>query len=361
MLEALPIKLSAEQRGELERRVRSQTIDARAARRARIILLASEGTGNHEIARRLEISRNQVIAWRKRFVEEGFDAIESDRPRSGRKARIDPAEIIRRTTQTMPEAATQWSTRTLAAQMGISDTTVQKVWKSNGIKPHLIKTFKVSRDPKFVEKLEDIVGLYLSPPEHALVLCCDEKSQVQALDRTQPGLPLKKGRAATMTHDYKRHGTTTLFAAMNTLDGSVISRCAQRHRHTEWLDFLRQINRVTPKDKELHLICDNYATHKHPAVQEWLAKHKRFHMHFTPTSASWLNMVERFFRSLSTDRLERGVFRSVPELNAAIEEYIAVHNQNPKPFVWTAKANDILQKVIRANKNIGSKKNEALH
>lgn len=361
MLEALPIKLSTEQRSELERRVRSQTIDARAARRARIILLAAEGTGNHEIARRLEISRNQVIAWRNRFVKEGFDAIESDRPRSGRKARIDPAEIIRMTTQTTPEAATQWSTRTLAAQMGISDTTVQKVWKSNGIKPHLVKTFKVSRDPKFVEKLEDIVGLYLSPPEHALVLCCDEKSQVQALDRTQPGLPLKKGRAATMTHDYKRHGTTTLFAAMSTLDGSVISRCAQRHRHTEWLDFLRQINRVTPKDKELHLICDNYATHKHPAVQEWLARHKRFHMHFTPTSASWLNMVERFFRSLSTDRLERGVFRSVPELNAAIEQYITVHNQNPKPFVWTAKANDILQKVIRANKNIGSKKNEALH
>ena len=361
MLEALPIQLSNEQRCELERRVRSQTIDARAARRARIILLAADGTGNHEIARRLEISRNQVIAWRSRFIQEGMEAIKSDRPRSGRKAKIDHAEIIRLTTQTMPKGATQWSTRTLAAQMGISDTTVQKVWKSNGIKPHLVKSFKVSRDPKFVEKLEDIVGLYLSPPEHALVLCCDEKSQVQALDRTQPGLPLKKGRAATMTHDYKRHGTTTLFAAMSTLDGSVISRCAQRHRHTEWLDFLRQINRETPKDKDLHLICDNYATHKHPAVQEWLSKHKRFHMHFTPTSASWLNMVERFFRSLSTDRLERGVFHSVPELTAAIEEYIALHNQNPKPFVWTAKANDILQKVIRANRKISSKKNEALH
>lgn len=361
MLEAQPIKLSNEQRGELERRVRSQTIDARAARRARIILLAADGTSNHEIARRLEISRNQVIAWRSRFVEEGFGAVECDRPRSGRKPQIDVAEIIRLTTQTTPDAATHWSTRTLAAKMGISDTTVLKVWRANGIKPHLVKAFKVSRDPKFVEKLEDIVGLYLSPPEHALVLCCDEKSQVQALDRTQPGLPLKKGRAETMTHDYKRHGTTTLFAAMSTLDGSVISRCAQRHRHTEWLDFLRQINRVTPKDKELHLICDNYATHKHPAVQEWLGKHKRFHMHFTPTSASWLNMVERFFRSLTTDRLQRGVFRSVPELNAAIEEYIAVHNQDPKPFVWTAKANDILQKVIRANRKLSSKKNEALH
>lgn len=361
MLEAQPIELSDEQRAELERRVRSQTIDARAARRARIVLLAANGVGNHEIARRMEISRNQVIAWRARFLEGGLAAIATDLPRSGRKARIDAAEIIRRTTQTAPANATHWSTRTLATDMGISDTTVQKVWKANGIKPHLVKSFKVSRDPRFVEKLEDIVGLYLSPPEHALVLCCDEKSQVQALDRTQPGLPLKKGRAATMTHDYKRHGTTTLFAAMNTLDGSIISRCAQRHRHIEWLEFLRQIDRATPKEKDLHLICDNYATHKHPAVRAWLDEHPRFHMHFTPTSASWLNMVERFFRSLTTDRLQRGVFRSVPELIAAIHEYVAMHNQDPKPFVWTAKANDILQKVIRANRSLGSKKNEALH
>jgi len=361
MNEATTIKLNDEQRSELERRVRSQTIDARAARRARIILLASNGVGNHEIARRMEISRGQVIAWRRRFAQGGVSAIDGDLPRSGRKRRIDAAEIVRLTTQTTPKGATHWSTRTLAAQMGVSDTTIHKVWKAHGLKPHLIKTFKVSRDPKFAEKLEDIVGLYLSPPEHALVLCCDEKSQVQALDRTQPGLPLKKGKAATMTHDYKRHGTTTLFAAMSTLDGTIISRCAQRHRHTEWLDFLRQIDRETPKKKELHLICDNYATHKHPTVRAWLEKHPRFHMHFTPTSASWLNMVERFFRSLSTDRLERGVFKSVPELIAAIDEYIAVHNENPKPFVWTAKANDILQKVIRANRRLGSKKNEALH
>lgn len=361
MNQAATITLTDEQRTELERRVRSQTLDARSVRRARIVLLAADGAGNHEIARRLEISRGQVIAWRDRFAKGGIAAIESDLPRSGRKPTIDAAEIVRVTTQTAPAGATHWSTRKLAAQLGISDTTVLKVWQANGLKPHLVETFKVSRDPKFVEKLEDIVGLYMSPPEHALVLCCDEKSQVQALDRTQPGLPLKKGRAETMTHDYKRNGTTTLFAAMSTLDGSVISRCAQRHRHTEWLDFLRQINRETPKDKELHLICDNYATHKHPAVKEWLAKHPRFHVHFTPTSASWLNMVERFFRSISTDRLERGVFRSVPELIAAIEEYIALHNQNPKPFVWTAKANDILQKVIRANRKLGSKKNEALH
>ena len=265
------------------------------------------------------------------------------------------------TTQTRPEGATHWSTRKLAAHLGISDSTVLKVWRANGLKPHLVETFKVSRDPKFVEKLEDIVGLYMSPPEHTLVLCCDEKSQVQALDRTQPGLPLKKGRAETMTHDDKCNGTTTLFAAMNTLDGKVISRCAQRHRHIEWLDFLRQIDRETPRDKALHLVCDNYATHQHPKVREWLEKHPRFHIHFTPTSASWLNMVERFFRSISTDRLERGIFRSVPDLIAAIDEYIALHNQNPKPFVWTAKANDILQKVIRANQQLGSKKNKALH
>ena len=361
MNQGTPIKLADEQRNELERRVRSQTMDARSVRRARIVLLAADGVGNHEIARRLEISRGQVIAWRGRFAQGGVAAIESDLPRSGRKPTIDASEIVRVTTQTTPEGGTHWSTRKLAAKLGISDTTVLKVWQANGLKPHLVETFKVSRDPKFVEKLEGIVGLYMSPPEHALVLCCDEKSQVQALDRTQPGLPLKKGRAATMTHDYKRNGTTTLFAALNVLDGQVIAQCQQRHRHTEWLQFLRQIDRETPKDKDLHLVCDNYATHKHPSVKAWLEKHPRFHLHFTPTSASWLNMVERFFRSISTDRLERGVFRGVPELISAIDEYIAVHNQNPKPFVWTAKANDILQKVIRANRKLSSKKNEALH
>ena len=361
MNQGKPITLTDDQQIELERRVRSQTLEARSVRHAQIVLLAAEGVGNHEISRRLDISRGQVITWRGRFAAGGVDAIDSDLPRSGRKPRIDAAEIVRVTTQMKPEGATHWSTRKLAATLGISDTTVLKVWRANGLKPHLVKTFKVSCDPKFVEKLEDIVGLYMSPPEHALVLCCDEKSQVQALDRTQPGLPLKKGRAETMTHDDKRNGTTTLFAAMNTLDGSVISRCAPRHRPIEWLDFLRQIDRETPKDKALHLVCDNYATHKHPKVKEWLEKHSRFHIHFTPTSASWLNRVERFFRSISTDCLKRGVFRSVPDLIAAIEEYIAMHNQNPKPFVWTAKAKDILHKVIRANQQIGSKKNEALH
>ena len=361
MRKASAIKLSGEQRQILQRWVRSNTVSVRLVRRANIVLLAADGLDNKTIAEQLDIGRVQVGRWRERFAEGGLGTIEADLPRSGRKPRIDSAEIVRLTTQTTPKGATHWSTRKLAAKVGVSDTSVLRIWQANGLKPHRVDTFKVSRDPKFVEKLEDIVGLYMSPPEHALVLCCDEKSQVQALDRTQPGLPLKKGRAETMTHDYKRHGTTTLFAALNTLDGSVIARCDQRHRHTEWLTFLRQIDRETPKGKELHLICDNYATHKHPKVKEWLAKHPRFTVHFTPTSASWLNMVERFFRDISENRLRRGVFTSVPELTAAIEEYIAVHNENPKPFIWTAKASDILQKVIRANSRLSSKKNEALH
>jgi transposase len=361
MRTASAINLTNEQRQDLQRMTRSHTVSVRLARRAQIVLLACDGLDNKTIGEQLGIGRVQVGRWRERFAEGGMAAIEADLPRSGRKPRIDATEIVRLTTQTAPEAATHWSTRTLAAKVGISDTSVLRIWQANGLKPHRVKSFKVLRDPKFVEKLEDIVGLYMSPPEHALVLCCDEKSQVQALDRTQPGLPLKRGRAASMTHDYKRHGTTTLFAALNALDGSVIARCEQRHRHTEWLDFLRQIDRQTPRDKTLHLICDNYATHKHPKVREWLARHPRFHIHFTPTSASWLNMVERFFRDITTERLRRGVFRCVPELICAIKESVAVHNKDPKPFVWTASANDILQKVIRANRRLSSKKNEALH
>jgi transposase len=361
MRTASVIELTDEQRQQLQRWTRSSTVSVRLARRARIILLAAEGMDSHRIAAAVSVGRVQVGRWRKRFAESGLAGIETDLLRSGRKRRINAAKVVRLTTQSTPQGATHWSTRTLAAKVGISDSSVLRIWRANGLKPHLVETFKVSRDPQFVEKLEDIVGLYLSPPEHALVLCCDEKSQVQALDRTQPGLPLKKGRAGTLTHDYKRHGTTTLFAALNTFDGSVIARCDNRHRHHEWLTFLRQIDRETPKDKALHLICDNYATHKHPTVRAWLAKHPRFHAHFTPTSASWLNMVERFFRDITTERLRRGVFRSLPELISAIKEYIAVHNHDPKPFVWTAKAHDILQKVIRANRRLSSKKNEALH
>ena len=355
---ASAIELDDAQREKLVKLAHSNTTEVRLARRAGIVLLAADGLDNRKIAELMGVGRIQVGRWRERYLAGGLAAIEQDLPRSGRKPKVDAAEIVRLTTQTKPEAATQWSTRTLAAVAGVSDTTVLRIWRARGLKPHLVKRFKVSRDPKFVEKLEDIVGLYLAPPEHALVLCCDEKSQVQALDRTQPGLPLKKGRAGTMTHDYKRHGTTTLFAALNILDGQVISQCQQRHRNTEWLRFLRQIDRETPKDKTLHLIADNYSTHKHPAVQEWLAQHPRFHMHFTPTSASWLNMVERFFRDLTTERLRRGVFTSVPELTAAIDAYIAHHNINPKPFIWTKSARDILQKVIRANSRLSSKQNK---
>jgi transposase len=361
MRKASAIELDDAQREKLVKLAHSNITEVRLARRASIVLLAADGLDNHKIGEILGVGRIQAGRWRERYAVGGFKAIEQDLPRGGRKPKIDPAEIVRLTTQTKPEGATQWSTRTLAAVAGVSDTSIQRIWKARGLKPHRVKRFKVSRDPKFVEKLQDIVGLYMSPPERALVLCCDEKSQVQALDRTQPGLPMKPGRAATMTHDYKRNGTTTLFAAMNTLDGTVISRCEQRHRHVEWLDFLRQINRETPQGKTLHLICDNYATHKHPKVKEWIAKHPRFHVHFTPTSASWLNMVERFFRDITTNPLRNGVFRSVPELTAAIKEYIVVHNKNPKPFVWTAKAQDILAKVIRANRNLSSKQNEALH
>ncbi len=358
---AATIVLSDEERAKLTRLAKSNTASVRLARRAQMILLAATGMDNEAIGKELKVGRVQVGRWRARYAKGGLTAIEHDLPRGGRPPKVDAAELVRLTTQTLPEAATHWSTRTLAAKVGVSDTTVLRVWRRNGLKPHLVKGFKVSRDPRFVEKLEDIVGLYLNPPEHALVLCCDEKSQVQALDRTQPGLPLKKGRAATMTHDYKRHGTTTLFAALNVLDGTLIAQCQKRHRHIEWLKFLRQVDRETPKDKALHLICDNYATHKHPKVQAWVNKHQRVHVHFTPTSASWLNMVERFFRDLSTERLDRGVFRSVPELITTIQEYVSVHNKNPKPFIWTAKAADILQKVIRANSRLSSKQNEALH
>jgi transposase len=355
------IHLTADETQKLTRLARSSTTSVRLARRARIVLLAADGLDNEEIAARIDVGRVQVGRWRARYAQGGLAAIERDLPRGGRPPKVDAAEIVRRTTQTLPVAATQWSTRTLGREMGVSDTTVLRVWNAHGLKPHRVRGFKVSRDPQFVEKLEDIVGLYMSPPEHALVLCCDEKSQIQALDRTQPGLPMKKGRVATMTHDYKRNGTTTLFAALNVLDGQVIGQCQQRHTHTEWLKFLKTIDRETPKDKTLHLIADNYATHKHPNVQKWLKKHPRFHMHFTPTSASWLNMVERFFRDITTDRLRRGVFTSVPELVSAIDEYIVHHNTNPKPFIWTKSARDILQKVIRANSRLSSKQNEALH
>ncbi len=261
-------------------------------------------------------------------------------------------EILRKTTQETPANATHWSTRSMAKAMGVSKATVQRVWRDNGLKPHLIKTFKVSNDPRFVEKLVDIVGLYLNPPEHALVLSCDEKSSIQALDRTQKSLPMYPGRLGTMTHDYKRNGTTTLFAAIEVVEGKVIAECIPRHRHQEWLKFPKKIDAETPADLDLHLIVDNYATHKHPKVQSWLKRHKRFHMHFTPTSSSWLNLVERWFRDITDQRIRRGVFKSIAELEQAIGDNIKHHNANPKGFVWLAKAEDILEKVRRARKTL---------
>ena len=355
------IVLTNEEHAELSKLVRSKLSSVRLAQRARIVLLAAEGMQNKAIAQQLGVGRVQVARWRERYAESRLAGIERDLPRGAPPAKVDVARLVELTTQTKPKAATHWSTRTMAAELGVSAASVSRHWRANGLKPHIVRGFKVSRDTQFVEKLEDIVGLYMSPPEHALVLCCDEKSQVQALDRTQPGLPLKKGRAETMTHDYKRNGTTTLFAALNVLDGKVIGQCQQRHTHAEWLKFLKKIDRETPKDKTLHLIADNYATHKHPVVQDWLAKHPRFHMHFTPTSASWLNMVERFFRDITTKRIRRGVFTSVPELIDAIDEYIAHHNTKPKPFIWTKSARDILEKVIRANSRLSSKQNATLH
>lgn len=346
------ISLTEEQRAQLQAYARGRRVERRLAERSQIILLAAEGNGNLEIAEKLQIGRHTVARWRRRFAEFGVCGIEKDAPRPGRARTLDAEEIIRLTTQQKPANATHWSTRSMARASGFSEASVRRVWHAHGLKPHRTETFKVSNDPQFAEKLEDIVGLYLNPPQHAIVLSVDEKSQIQALDRTQPGLPMKKGRGETLTHDYKRHGTTTLFAALNTLDGSVLSQCRDRHTNEDWIAFLRLIDRQTPAGKELHIIVDNYSAHKHPNVQQWLTKHPRFHVHYTPTSASWLNMVERFFRDITQNRIRRGAFHSVNELIAAIDTYVAQHNRAPKPFIWTAKASDILEKVSRARRSL---------
>jgi transposase len=337
---------------------RGRSLPARLVERARIVLRAAAGLQDQQIASELGITPEKAARWRNRYVDGGIQALEKDASRPGRPRTItdaQAAEVIQKTTQEKPANATHWSTRTMAAAAGLSEASVRRIWHANGLKPHLVKTFKISHDARFAEKLKAIVGLYLNPPEHAIVLCADEKSQIQALDRTQPGLPIKKGRCGTMTHDYKRNGTATLFAAMNTLDGTVISMCDDRHRHQEWLKFLRVIDEVTSPEKDLYLIVDNYATHKHPKVQRWLNRHPRFHIRFTPTSSSWLNMVERFFRDLTQNRLRRGVFHDAEELIMAIGEYIDKHNQSPKPFVWTAKASDILEKVKRARRTLDNR------
>jgi len=349
------IVLESAERELLKRLSRSRSTSVRLAERSKIVLLAAEGKENGEISEILSVSRQKVGRWRNRYHEHGLAGIEKDASRPGRKKAISKRtvnKVINLTTQEKPANATHWSRRLMARQVNISESTVARIWQAHGLKPHRVSTFKLSNDKHFQEKLEDVVGLYLSPPENAIVLSCDEKSQMQALDRTQPGLPMKRGRNATMTHDYKRNGTSTLFAALNILTGEILGKCAKRHRHIEWLDFLRLINKNTPKDKEIHIICDNYATHKHPKVQSWLKYHKRFHVHFTPTSASWLNMVERFFRDLSERQLRRGVFCSVTELEEAVMSYIEKHNQAPAPFIWTKSAQDTLEKVKRGRQTL---------
>jgi len=342
------LSMSAGQKQTLEAWVNAKTTAQRIVLRSRICLLASAGQSNNSIARQLKVTRPTVLLWRKRFVEQGPTGLAEDAPH-GRSSRRTQDKVIKAiveaTLHTTPTDATHWSTRTMAAKFGVSNATVCRIWDAHGLQPHRVETFKLSKDKRFVEKLTDVVGLYLNPPNKAVVLCVDEKSQVQALDRTQPGLPMKKGRCGTMTHDYKRNGTTCLFAALNVLEGTVIGSCYPRHRNEEFLKFLRQIDRETPAELDLHLILDNYGTHNHEHVHQWLEKHPRFHLHFTPTSSSWLNLVERWFGEITRKRIRRGVFKSVPELVEAIQEFIRINNQNPKPFVWTKKVDQILEKI----------------
>src|SRR5271163_1339451 len=333
------LEMSAGQREVLESLARSRSGAHREVVRAKALLMAADGMANTAIAASLSVSPASVKSWRDRFAEEGLAKLGQVRKGRGRKPSIPQStidEIVDLTQNHGPNGQTHWSCRTMAAAAEVSKSTVQLVWHARGLKPHRVKTFKLSNDPRLEEKLVDVVGLYMSPPEKAIVLCADEKSSVQALDRTQASLPMVKGRGQTMTHDYKRNGTTTLFAALNVLTGMIISQCMPRHRHQEWLKFLKTIDRQVPKELQIHLILDNYATHKHHDVRQWLDEHPRFHLHFTPTSSSWLNLVERWFRELTDKALRRGVFHSVPDLIAKIEDYLAAHNNDPKPFVWTA-------------------------
>lgn len=345
-----PLLLTDGQRDVLEAVTRSRVSPHRQVQRARVLLLAADGVANTKIGAVVGVSPTTVKSWRERFSQEGLANLGQVAPGRGRKPSISDdkvAEIVNATLHDKPEGQTHWSCRSMAKAKGVSPASVQRIWSARGLKPHLVKTFKVSNDKNFEAKLVDVVGLYLNPPEQAVVLCMDEKSQIQALDRTQASLPMKKGRAGTMTHDYKRNGTTTLFAALNVLTGKVIGTCLPRHRHIEFLKFMRIIDREVPKGLQIHLILDNYATHKHPNVTAWLAKHPRFHLHFIPTSSSWLNMVERWFGKLDDKAIRRGVFQSVPDLIATIETFLAANNENPTPFIWTATADSILAKVRR--------------
>lgn len=347
---AAPIALTPDQKKTLERWVRAPSTPQGVVVRASIVLLAAEGAANNAIASRLSISRPTVNLWRERFAEGGPEALTEIKDGRGRKTSIPHTKrehIIRDTLREKPEDATHWSTRIMGKRHGVSHVFVKHIWDGAGLKPHLVRTFKVSTDPRFIEKLRDVIGLYLNPPENALVFSVDEKSQIQALDRTQPSLPLRRGKAGTITHDYRRNGTTTLFAAFDVLKGSVIGSCMPRHRHQEFLRFLRRIDRATPARLNVHCILDNYQTHKHPRVQAWLARRPRFHFHFIPTSSSWLNLVERWFGEITRKRIRRGSFTSVKELERAIYDYIEHHNKNPRPFIWTKRAEEIIKKVDR--------------
>ncbi|HEY2229965.1 MAG TPA: IS630 family transposase [Xanthobacteraceae bacterium] len=351
------IAISPDDRDRLERLVRDRNTPQKVVWRARIVLLAGAGLTATAIAVAAGKSVLTVRRWRRRYMAKGVDGLLKDASRPPRRKPLTAEtikQVVHMTLHEKPPNATQWSVRSMAVAAGLSHSSIQRIWHAHGLKPHLAKTFKISRDRNFAAKVEDVVGLYLNPPDKALVLCVDEKSQIQALDRTQPGLPMKKGRAGTMTHDYKRNGTTTLFAALNMLDGKVIGACMSRHRYREFLRFLKQIDHQTPTDLDLHLVVDNYATHKTPAVKRWLKAHPRFHLHFTPTSASWLNMVERFFAEITRKRIRRGVFTSVAELENAIMEYLENHNADPKPFMWTKSAGEILEKVARAKQALES-------
>lgn len=356
---AAAIILTPEERATLEQWARSRTMPLRLVQRAKIIQMASNGMDSQDIAKMLEVSRPTVQLWRERFLALRLSGLEKDAPRPGRIPRISDEKVravIEATLHSKPPDATHWSTRSMSRAQGISEASVRRIWRQHNLKPHLIKTFKLSRDKRFVEKLIDVVGLYLNPPDKSLVLCVDEKSQIQALDRTQPSLPLKKGRCGTMTHDYKRNGTTTLFAALSMLDGKIIGHCMPHHRHQEFIRFLKKIDAETPSSLQLHLIVDNYTTHKHPRVQSWLRRHPRFHLHFTPTSSSWLNMVERWFRELTQKQIRRGSFHNVPALIRVIEKYIETHNQKPQVFVWSAPVEKILEKISKCKEAL-----DALH
>jgi transposase len=344
-----PVEITPEERAELLRRIGARSGSQRDALRARIVLLRAEGYKETATAEKLHISPATVCKWSQRFELAGLEGLQDVEGR-GRRSWLSEdkiAAVITRVTQP-PAGRGRWSVRSMAREVGISPGSVYKLWKRNELKPHLVRTFKISTDPHFEQKFWDVIGLYLNPPEKALVLCSDEKSQCQALERTQPGLPLGVGHIRTKTHDYKRHGTLTLFAALNYLDGKIISRTEQKHTHVEWLRFLKQIDRQSPAGLAIHIIADNYSAHKHPKVKEWLKRHSRFVMHFTPTSSSWLNLVERFFAELTEQVVREGSFKSVPELLAAIENYLLERNENPKPYRWHAKGHEILAKIERA-------------